>query len=158
MRSVKSREKKLQDRMGLEKSAKGTRFKLNRDLAGYHLTSRADVVVERGEMELSWKIPPPPEIRGGVLVSLENASVGYGRKVILEGINLSIHPGSRLSIVGSVCALLIDIKILNLWTERTGEIDVGEIDHLQPENLEWPNDDQPCHAYRLLLPTYSRIT
>ena len=114
MRSVKSREKKLQDRMGLEKSAKGTRFKLNRDLAGYHLTSRADVVVERGEMELSWKIPPPPEIKGGVLVSLENASVGYGRKVILGGINLSIHPGSRLAIVGSVCPSLISPTMFDL--------------------------------------------
>ena len=158
MRSVKSREKKLQDRMGLEKSAKGTRFKLNRDLAGYHLTSRADVVVERGEMELSWKIPPPPEIRGGVLVSLENASVGYGRKVILEGINLSIHPGSRLAIVGSVCPSLISPTMFDLCTERTGEIDVSKIDHLRLESLEWQNDNQPFHAYWLLLPTHCRIT
>jgi ATP-binding cassette subfamily F protein 3 len=107
MRSVKSRERKLQDRMGLEKSAKGTRFKLNRDLAGYYLTSRAEVVVERAEMELAWKIPPPPEIRGGVLISLENVSVGYGKRVILEGLTLSIFPGNRTAIVGSVCALLV---------------------------------------------------
>jgi hypothetical protein len=38
-RAVKSRQKKLDDRWGLEKSAKGTRFKLNRDLAGYFLTA-----------------------------------------------------------------------------------------------------------------------
>lgn len=102
MRSVKSREKKLQDRMGLEKSAKGTRFKLNRDLGGYHLTSRAEVVVERAEMELTWKIPPPPEIKG-VLVSLEGVSIGYVRgKKVLEGLDLSVFPGSRVAIVGSV--------------------------------------------------------
>jgi ATP-binding cassette subfamily F protein 3 len=102
MRSVKSREKKLQDRMGLEKSSKGTRFKLNRDLSGYHLTSRAEVVVERQEMELTWKIPPPPDIRG-VLVSLEGVSVGYGRgKKVLEGVDLSVFPGSRVAVVGSV--------------------------------------------------------
>jgi ATP-binding cassette subfamily F protein 3 len=97
--------------MGLEKSAKGTRFKLNRDLAGYHLTSRAEVVVERAETEMAWKIPPPPEIRGGVLVSLENVSVGYGRKVILEGISLSIHPGSRLAIVGSVYSQFLRCEV-----------------------------------------------
>jgi ABC-type multidrug transport system fused ATPase/permease subunit len=103
MRSVKSREKKLQDRHGLEKSAKGTRFKLNRDLEGYHLTSRAEVVVDRAEMEIVWKIPPPAEIKGqGTLVSLEGVSVGYGKKVVLEGVNLSIFPGSRVAIVGSV--------------------------------------------------------
>ena len=102
MRSVKSREKKLQDRMGLEKSAKGTRFKLNRDLGGYHLTSRAEVVVEKAEMELTWKIPSPPEIKG-VLVSLEGVSIGYVRgKKVLEGVDLSVFPGSRVAIVGSV--------------------------------------------------------
>lgn len=104
MRSVKSREKKLNDRMGLEKSAKGGRFKLNRDLGGYHLTSRAEIVVERAEMELAWKIPPPPEIKVGTLISLEGVSVGYGggKKVVLEGVGLTIHPGARLAIVGSV--------------------------------------------------------
>jgi ABC-type multidrug transport system fused ATPase/permease subunit len=120
MRSVKSREKKLQDRMGLEKSAKGTRFKLNRDLEGYHLTSRAEVVVDRAEMELSWKIPPPPEIRSGVLVSLEDVSVGYGLrpgaggggggKIVLEGVSLSVFPGSRLSVVGSVSEMAVNLQ------------------------------------------------
>lgn len=33
-RMVKSRQKKLNERWGVETSAKGTRFKLNRDMAG----------------------------------------------------------------------------------------------------------------------------
>lgn len=115
--------------MGLEKSAKGTRFKLNRDLAGYHLTSRAEVVVDRGEVELSWKIPPPPEIKGGVLVSLEGVSVGYGKKVILEGINLSIHPGDRLAAVGSVGAASWIITAL--------------MDRMDKESRHWRNSSLP---------------
>ena len=106
MRSVKSREKKLNERMGLEVSAKGTRFKLNRDLSGYHDTRRAAIEVERVEQEMTWKIPPAAEIKGGggSLVGLEKVSVGYGKgkKPVLEDVTLTIHPGSRMSIVGSV--------------------------------------------------------
>jgi ATPase subunit of ABC transporter with duplicated ATPase domains len=40
IRQAKMRQKKLDDRWGLEENARGGRFKLNRDLAGYHLTSR----------------------------------------------------------------------------------------------------------------------
>ena len=128
MRSVKSREKKLQDRMGLEKSAKGTRFKLNRDLGGYHLTSRAEVVVERAEMELTWKIPSPPEIKG-VLVSLEGVSVGYVRgKKVLEGVDLSVFPGSRVAIVGSVSQLAISNGEADM-VEWTREINTGKSHH-----------------------------
>jgi len=128
MRSVKSREKKLQDRMGLEKSAKGTRFKLNRDLGGYHLTSRAEVVVERAEMELTWKIPPPPEIKG-VLVSLEGVSIGYVRgKKVLEGVDLSVFPGSRVAIVGSVSQLAVNNGEADM-AERTREINTCKSHH-----------------------------
>ena len=128
MRSVKSREKKLQDRMGLEKSAKGTRFKLNRDLGGYHLTSRAEVVVERAEMELTWKIPSPPEIKG-VLVSLEGVSIGYVRgKKVLEGVDLSVFPGSRVAIVGSVSQLAISNGEADM-VEWTREINTGKSHH-----------------------------
>ena len=107
MRSVKSREKKLNERMGLEVSAKGTRFKLNRDLPGYYVdTRRAAIEVERVEQEMTWKIPPAAEIKGGSgsLVGLEKVSVGYGKgkKAVLEDVTLTIHPGSRMAIVGSV--------------------------------------------------------
>lgn len=106
MRAVKSREKKLNDRMGLERSAKGTRFKLNRDFGGYSATGkRAEIVVDRVEQEMTWKIPSAAEIKaGGSLVSLEKVTVGYGKgkKAVLEDVSLTVHPGSRLAIVGSV--------------------------------------------------------
>lgn len=119
MRSVKSRERKLNERFGLEVSAKGTKFKLNRDLGGYHLTRRAAIDVERVEQELSWKIPPAAEIKGGggSLVGLEKVSVGYGKgkKMVLEDVTMSIHPESRLSIVGSVSFSLL------LFSDRTSD-------------------------------------
>ena len=40
---VASRKWKLQDRWGVEESAKGHRFKLSRDMVGYHHTRRAAV-------------------------------------------------------------------------------------------------------------------
>lgn len=108
MRLVKSREKKLNDRWGLEKSAKGTRYKLNRDQAGYGFSKRSEIEIERVEQEMTWKIPPSAEIKsGGSLISLEKVSVGYGKgkKAVLEDVSLTIHPGDRLAIVGSVSVL-----------------------------------------------------
>lgn len=102
MRAVKSREKKLENRWGLETSAKGTRFKLNRDLAGYHTQARAEITLEQEERETVWKIPPPTEIRGS-LVTMENVNLGYkSQKIIVGDVSLVVHPGARLAIVGSV--------------------------------------------------------
>jgi len=102
MRAVKSRQKKLDDRWGAEVSAKGTRFKLNRDLAGYHLTSREQIVLEKQERETVWAFDQPSEIKGS-LVTLEKVDLGYIRgKDVLRDVSLVIHPGSRTSIVGAV--------------------------------------------------------
>lgn len=109
IRQAKSRQKKLDDRMGMEVSAKGGRFKLNRDLVGYHLTSRSDIDIPQDERPINLILPDPPELRfPGALLSLEKVAFRYpkdaGTKtaspLVLQDINLSINMGDRIGIVG----------------------------------------------------------
>lgn len=109
LRQAKSRQKKLDDRMGMTKSASGGRFKLNRDLAGFHLTSRAEIEVPVDEKGVSIVIPDAPDLRyPGALISLEKITFRYPLfkksqappPAILQDINLSIHMGDRVGIVG----------------------------------------------------------
>lgn len=104
LKQAASRRKKLDERSGLQVSAKGTRFKLNRDLGGYHLTNRAGIDVPEFDPEVTITIPTePPELRNpGSLVSLEDVHFTYKRtkKPTLTGINLIIQPGSRTGLVG----------------------------------------------------------
>lgn len=71
IRQAKSRQKKLDGRWGLEVSAKGGRFKLNRDLVGYHLTHRAEIEIPQDERPVQFVLPEPPELRfpGALIVS-----------------------------------------------------------------------------------------
>ncbi|EMR89877.1 putative abc transporter protein [Botrytis cinerea BcDW1] len=112
LRQAKSRQKKLDNRMGMEVSAKGTRFKLNRDLAGYHLTAREEIEIPPEERGISMMIPLAPDLRfPGPLLSLENISFRYPTSgssksntppapFVLENVNLTIHMGDRIGIVG----------------------------------------------------------
>ena len=111
IRQAKSRQKKLDDRWGLEVSAKGGRFKLNRDLVGYHLTRRAEIDVPPEERPVSLVLPQPPDLRfPGALLSLENVSFRYPRgprtanagtpPAVLKGITLSINEGDRVAVLG----------------------------------------------------------
>jgi ATPase subunit of ABC transporter with duplicated ATPase domains len=108
LRQAKSRQKKLDNRMGMEKSASGGRFKLNRDLEGYHLTARAEIDVPVDEKGANIFLPPAPDLRfPGPLVSLEKVSFKYPstRKsqpspIVLQDINLTIHTGDRIGVVG----------------------------------------------------------
>jgi ATP-binding cassette subfamily F protein 3 len=76
---VASRKKKL-ERMGLETNAKGHRFKLNRDRAGWHSSAREEIVVDREDAPVRWKFPDPPELRHhGPVVEMEGVSFGYER-------------------------------------------------------------------------------
>lgn len=103
---AKSRTKKLNERWGAETSAKGTRFKLNRDLAGYHATNRDAIEIEAPEAETKIKLPAAAELRvAGDLVHLEQVSLGYKKaSVIVEGVNLTIGYGDRVALVGKVRA------------------------------------------------------
>ncbi|KAH8164871.1 hypothetical protein CIB48_g3370 [Xylaria polymorpha] len=110
IRQAKSRQKKLDDRWGLETSARGGRFKLNRDLTGYHLTSRAEIEVPQDERPVNFVLPATPDLRfPGPLISLDKASFRYPRDprtrvtppmVLQDTMSLSIHMGDRIGILG----------------------------------------------------------
>ncbi|KAK7956893.1 ABC transporter [Apiospora aurea] len=112
IRQAKSRQKKLDDRWGLEVNSRGGRFKLNRDLVGYHLTSRAEIEVEEEDRPVSLVLPTTTDLRfPGPLLSLEQVSFSYtplskaGKAAApspfaLGGITLSVHMGDRIGIVG----------------------------------------------------------
>jgi len=104
LKQAASRRKKLDERMGLEVSAKGTRFKLNRDLAGYHLKARDEIEVPVDDAPVKISLPksPPPLRFPGVLVAFENFCFRYKgmKSPVLAGTNLAIHPGARVGILG----------------------------------------------------------
>ncbi|KAF8314433.1 P-loop containing nucleoside triphosphate hydrolase protein [Clavulina sp. PMI_390] len=102
---AKSRQNKLDDRMGLERSAKGTRFKLNRDFGGYALTSRADIEIDYGDKPIQLVIMSPEAMRfPGALISASNISFSYAKgpnaTPVLQDVSITIHPGSRTALVG----------------------------------------------------------
>ncbi|KAF3067024.1 ABC transporter F family member 4 [Daldinia childiae] len=105
IRQAKSRQKKLDDRWGMEVNAKGGRFKLNRDLVGYHLTARAEIDIPQNERPVSFTLPDPSELRfPGALISLEKVSFRYTRDakapVVLKDIDISVSMGDRIGILG----------------------------------------------------------
>ncbi|KAK2023551.1 ABC transporter [Colletotrichum zoysiae] len=110
LRQAKSRQKKLDDRWGLQVSAKGGRFKLNRDLVGYHLKARDEIDIPQGERPVSLSLPEPPDLRfPGPLISVEKATFRYPAAkseakamapTVLQDINLSVHMGDRVGILG----------------------------------------------------------
>ncbi|KAI0850475.1 P-loop containing nucleoside triphosphate hydrolase protein [Daldinia vernicosa] len=105
IRQAKSRQKKLDDRWGMEVNAKGGRFKLNRDLVGYHLTARAEIDIPQNERPVRFALPDPSELRfPGALISLEKVSFRYSRDAkapaVLKDINLSVSMGDRIGVLG----------------------------------------------------------
>ncbi|ETP30773.1 hypothetical protein F442_20282 [Phytophthora nicotianae P10297] len=120
---VAASKKKKMDRIGNERSAKGTRFKLNRDRAGYFLTGRdqAEDQAKYDETEggnsasSAWRIlsSSPPQIRNltkldnTTMLSLENVSFRYDTfdeepkmPLVLEKLNLTINYGDKVVLVG----------------------------------------------------------
>uniref|UniRef100_A0A0G4HFJ7 ABC transporter domain-containing protein n=1 Tax=Chromera velia CCMP2878 TaxID=1169474 RepID=A0A0G4HFJ7_9ALVE len=146
MQQAASRRKKLEDRTGMEKNAKGHRFKLNRDLAGFHLTSRAEVdfgeYAEEDKASAACaaaiRLPPPPERRqdsNAPLLSLENVWHKYaeGSPWVLRGVNLTVRRGDRLLLMGANGqgkSTLIDVACAQLrqskgTVNRTPGVTVG---------------------------------
>ncbi|CBQ72689.1 related to positive effector protein GCN20 [Sporisorium reilianum SRZ2] len=103
LRMVKSRQKKLDERWGVEVNAKGHKFKLNRDFEGYHLTSRGGVELDELDERVRFSFADPEALRfPGSLVHLEGVCVRYpgnARDTISE-VGLTIGPGERVGIVG----------------------------------------------------------
>ncbi|EJT74698.1 hypothetical protein GGTG_08536 [Gaeumannomyces tritici R3-111a-1] len=110
VRQAKSRQRKLDERWGVEVSAKGTRFKLNRDMVGWFDSKREDVEVPPEDRAVVVVLPDPPELRfPGALISLEGASFRYrgAQKkqqvqlpLVLQDVTLSVGMGDRVGIVG----------------------------------------------------------
>jgi ATPase subunit of ABC transporter with duplicated ATPase domains len=110
LKQAASRKKKLDERMGMEISAKGTRFKLNRDMVGYFTNNRADIEVPTFDPPVQIIFPSePPDLRfPGSLLSLSNVTFSYPQQAgsktppapILKEINLTVHLGDRIGIVG----------------------------------------------------------
>ncbi|KZV85529.1 P-loop containing nucleoside triphosphate hydrolase protein [Exidia glandulosa HHB12029] len=104
-KQVKSRQKKLDDRWGLEKNDKGHRFKLQRDMAkyGYALTNRAAIEIEDLERDVTLPFPDPEPLRfPGVLISATDVAFRYTPRgpLILQEVDLKVHPGARVALVG----------------------------------------------------------
>ncbi|TDH71281.1 uncharacterized protein CCR75_004663 [Bremia lactucae] len=117
---VAASKKKKMDRIGSERSAKGTRFKLNRDRVGYYLTNRdqAEEVAKYDETEgtsPAWRMLSvnPPRIRNlaklnnVTMISMANVSFQYENSSAietsqwrLERLNLSINYGDKVVLVG----------------------------------------------------------
>ncbi|KAJ4376358.1 hypothetical protein N0V83_001641 [Neocucurbitaria cava] len=105
LKQAASRKKKLDERMGIQVGLKGGRFKLNRDLGGYHLNNRAEIEIPDFDPPVKLSFPQqPPDLRfPGALVNLEKVSFVYpGRKKvpILTDIDLTIHSGARIGLAG----------------------------------------------------------
>jgi len=106
LKQVSSRKKKLNERMGMEVSAKGTRFKLNRDRAGWHDSLRDAIEVPDFDPPPRMAFPVcPSDLRfPGALVSLEDVCFDYRvartQVPILRDVNFNIHLGERVGIVG----------------------------------------------------------
>jgi ATPase subunit of ABC transporter with duplicated ATPase domains len=103
LRQAKSRQRKLDERMGQEVNAKGGRFKLNRDLAGWHENKREAIEVPKDEEAVSLRFPSAPEMRfQSSLISLEGVSYKYPRTVkpALQDVNIIVHPGDRIGLLG----------------------------------------------------------
>ncbi|KAK3358576.1 putative ABC transporter [Lasiosphaeria ovina] len=103
LRQAVSRQKKLEDRMGMQTNAKGGRFKLSRDMAGYHTSKRAAIEIPPEESAVAMTLPLAPDLRfPGALVSLDHVWFSYKpeQASILQDVSLSIEMGSRVGIVG----------------------------------------------------------
>lgn len=121
LRMAKSRQKKVDNRMGVQVSARGGRFKLNRDHAGWHDSARAEIEVPADEKGVSMVFPDSPDLRfPGPLISLEKAIFRYKPKdaPVINGVDLVMHIGDRIGIMGlNGCGKSTLLKMLVGTTE-----------------------------------------
>ncbi|RPA99883.1 P-loop containing nucleoside triphosphate hydrolase protein [Choiromyces venosus 120613-1] len=104
LKQAASRQKKLDERMGYQVGIRGGRFKLNRDLPGYHTSARDEIEIPVDDPAARLAVPSTPsELRfPGALVSCENLSFTYpgASAPVLDKITLTIHLGDRIGLVG----------------------------------------------------------
>lgn len=103
IKQAKSKQKKLDERMGVQTSALGHRFKLNRDMVGYFTEMREKIEVPEDEKSVHISIPPAASLRfPGALLALDNVTLKYktAPAPTLRDINFVVHRGDRIGIVG----------------------------------------------------------
>lgn len=104
LKQAASRKKKLDERSGLEVGLSGGRFKLNRDLAGWHTSNRAAIEIPGFDPPVGLALPEQPsELRHpGSLVSFEKVSFTYPKSGVytLKDVDLIISPGDRVGLAG----------------------------------------------------------
>lgn len=110
LRQAKSRQKRLDDRMGMSVNAKGQKLKVNRDLVGYFTSAREEIEVPQDDRGVTIVLPEPTDLRfPGSLISLDNVSFRYGgasrlksqqQPLVLEEVTLSVGMGDRIGILG----------------------------------------------------------
>jgi ATP-binding cassette, subfamily F, member 3 len=104
LKQAASRKKKLEERSGLEVGLSGGRFKLNRDLAGWHHSNRAGIDIPEFDPPVTISLPDQPEPlrHAGPLFSFEKVSYSYPKSGIwtLKDVDLVMHPGERLGLAG----------------------------------------------------------
>lgn len=90
------------DRTGIEKNAHGHRFKVSRDMIGYHFSHREDIQLEIDNIRVHWDIPEPDVLRNkDSILKVQNLSFKYGKDLpwILKDISLNIELGDKVGIV-----------------------------------------------------------
>lgn len=103
LRQVAARRKKLDTRWGVEHNNAGHRFKLNRDMGGFHNAARAGVEGPAAEGAVHLHLPAAAPLGyGGPVLQLEAVSMGWRPKgpPVLQGVTLDINPASRIGVLG----------------------------------------------------------
>jgi len=105
LKQAASRQKKLDDRMGYQVGIRGGKFKLNRDLPGYHTNMRAEIEIPKDDPTAKIYLPkvPAPNLRfSAAIVACEGLSFKYpgARDFVLKGVTITIHPVERVALIG----------------------------------------------------------
>ena len=109
MKQVASRKVKLEERVGMERNAKGHRFKLNRDRPGYHDSVRGDVEhveEEKNQVKLKFVLLAPelPRFHGPLLIvenlCFERKTAKNAVQFRLQGVTFSVEAGQRVALLG----------------------------------------------------------
>src|ERR1700722_9166993 len=72
-------------------------------MAGFHFSSRRELEIEDMDKPAKFTFPNPDPLRfPGALISANNISFAYpgSSKKVLDSVSLTIHPGSRVGLVG----------------------------------------------------------
>jgi len=104
LKQAVSRQKKLDNRMGIQTNSKGGRFKVSKDRPGYHLTARDEIVIPQDEAGSKFKIRKLAEGTRfvGTILSCEDLSFTYKSNAAptFQGFNLSLRLGEKVAFVG----------------------------------------------------------